>query len=57
MFYKVLKIDNKYSIFELQSENIIKVFDNKLAAESYCNLMNLGYYGFCGWTPSFILKK
>lgn len=55
--YKVEQTsDKKFSVKEVKTEQIIKVFSNNKDAREYMKGLNLGR-GFDGWSPSFILKK
>lgn len=50
------KLKNKTEIYEIETEQTIKKFDNPNEAKNYYRFLNLGG-AFDGWTPSFILKK
>jgi hypothetical protein len=54
--YKLVDNNNVFDIFETQTEQIIKSFDDNTEARKFLRHLNLGG-GFDGWTPSFFMYK
>lgn len=54
MNYKLVNRKNKHGVLEIQTNQIIKLFDNRNDARDLLRHLNLGG-GFDGWTPSFMI--
>lgn len=52
--YKIQKSDNKYNIYETQTEQILETHEEQPKAKLRVKHFNLGG-GFDGHTPSFVL--
>lgn len=55
MNYKVFQRDDIFDVFETQTEQIIKSFNNTYDAKELARILNLGG-GFDGFTPRFVLN-
>jgi hypothetical protein len=54
--YKIVNNDTMFDIFETQTEQNIKSFDDNTEARKFLRHLNLGG-GFDGWSPNFFLYK
>lgn len=54
--YKIVNRGDKFCILETQTDQIVKICDDKKVAKKYLKHLNLGG-GFDGWSPSFMNNK
>lgn len=56
MNYKIVEDNGSYSVFEVQTEQVIRTYDSITKAKMLLRHLNLGG-GFDSWTPNFFLKS
>lgn len=55
MNYKIVEVGGKYSVFEVQTDQIIRTYNSITKAKILLRHLNFGG-GFDSWTPNFFLK-
>lgn len=55
MNYKIIKVDEQYSVLETATGQFVFSHTSQNEAKKTLKRLNLGG-GFDGWTPAFILK-
>lgn len=56
MNYKIIKVDDQYSVLETTTDQIVFSHKDREESKKAMRHMNLGG-GFDGFTPSFMIKK
>lgn len=54
--YKIVEENNFFKVFEVPTDQVVKIFSDNKEARKFLRHLNLGG-GFDGWTPTFFLKS